>query len=56
MSDKDICLACGCVVMNGSVWFHCDYHYSNQPVLGDPLYNFIASRGAIDYEPDSEIA
>lgn len=55
MNCDTICLACGCIILNNSVWDHCTYHYTTQPSIGDPLYNFIISRGEIDYESDPEV-
>ena len=37
-------LECGCFVLNNYVEIFCDYHWHNQPLIGDSLDNFLLER------------
>ena len=55
--DNDlITLECGCIysIITDRLWFHCNFHYTNQPVIGDPLYRWLEQLGRAEWQKDKE--
>jgi hypothetical protein len=53
MDNHYVCLACGCIVLGGRIAESCLTHFENQPLIGDPLYNYLANKGIINEENES---